>query len=90
MNEGNSFIVDIDNWFSNDPRLNEYLKTHDSISVRKEFIDNDNGERIQGVFTFYKDRRNCICYKDHRNRMWTLTVENDEPLTMEFERKENE
>jgi len=79
MTEGNSFIVDIDNWFSNDPRLNEYLKTHDSISIGKELIY--NGERRQGVFTFYKDRR---------DRMWTLTVENDEPLTMEFWREEND
>lgn len=79
MNEGNSFVVDIDNWFSNDPRLNEYLKTHDSISIRKELID--NGERRQGVFTFYKDRRDC---------MYTLTIEDYEPLAIEFGRKEND
>lgn len=79
MTEGNSFIVDIDNWFSNNPRLNEYLKTHDSISIRKELID--NGERRQGVFTFYKDRRDC---------MWTLTIEDYESQTIEFGGKEND
>ena len=83
MNEGNSFIVDIDNWFSNDPRLNEYLKTHDSLSVRKTLMDMDNGERWQGVFTFYKNRDDC---------MWTLTIEDYEPQTMtiKFGRKEND
>ena len=66
--EGDSLIVDIDNWCSNDSRLNEYLKTHDSISIRKKLVD--NGELRQGVFTFYKDRKDC---------MWTLTIEDYEP-----------
>ena len=79
MNEGNGFVVDIDNWFSNDPRLNEYLKTHDSISIRKELVY--EGERRQGVFTFYKDRRDC---------MWTLTIEDDESQTIELVSKEND
>ena len=74
MTEDNSFIVDIDNWFSNDPRLNEYLKTHDSISIGKELVY--MGERKQGVFTFYKDRRDC---------MWTLTVDGAESQTIESE-----
>ena len=78
MTEDNSFIVDIDNWFSNDSRLNEYLKTHDSISIGKELMY--KGERRQGVFTFYKDRRDC---------MWTLTVDDDESQTIELGRKEN-
>lgn len=77
--EGDNFIVDIDNWCSNDSRLNEYLKTHDSISIRKEFID--NGERRQGVFTFYKDSKDC---------MYTLTIEDYKPLAIEFGDKEND
>lgn len=78
MTEDNSFIIDIDKWVSNDPRLNEYLKTHDSISIRKKFID--NGERRRGEFTFYKDSKDCI---------YTLTIEDYEPLTIEFGDKEN-
>lgn len=76
--EGDNFIVDIDNWCSNDSRLNEYLKTHGSISIRKELVD--NGKRRQGVFTFYKDRKDC---------MWTLTIEDYEP-TIEIGEKEND
>lgn len=76
--EGDNLIVDIDNWCSNSPRFNEYLKTHDSISIRKKLVD--NGKRRQGVFTFYKDRKDC---------MYTLTIENYEP-TIEIGEKEND
>ena len=76
--ESDGLIVDIDNWCSNDSRLNEYLKTHDSISIRKKLVD--NGKRRQGVFTFYKDRKDC---------MWTLTIEDYEP-TIEIGEKEND
>lgn len=68
--------IDITTWTSPIKEINDYLKTHDSFEVAKDFVD-EKGRLRQGKFMFTNPNKN---FGSTGNEvLWTLTIDDPKP-----------